>query len=125
MEKAIWGGEVMTPVAKNCDTDVRVYQQRFSDGMVRTQITAKATHPMRLAYAYVEMLPESRKIDVEFMTMESGTHLHAIPWSSEFPHEPTLGEMIEAAESLARAEWFKLFPEHSTTAPPATSGDSR
>ena len=79
--------------------------------MVLTQITARARHPKRLAYVDVEMVSVSQTIEVETMTMESGTHRHTLPWSSAFPREPTLGEMIEVAESLARGEWFKLFPE--------------
>ncbi len=101
----------MAPVAKNCDTDVRVHYQRFSDGVVLAQITARARHPNRLAYVDAEMVSVSQTIEVETMTMESGTHRHTIPWSSAFPTEPTLGEMIEAAEALARGEWFKLFPD--------------
>jgi hypothetical protein len=101
----------MSPVAKNCDTDVRVHQQRFSDGMVRTQITAKATHPQHAVHVAVNLNTERYTIMIEVWGREADARCHFLPWSSAFPTEPTLGEMIAAAEALARGEWFKLFPE--------------
>lgn len=102
----------MASVATNCDTDVRVHYQRFADGQVRTQITAQATHPMQAVHIAVNINAERHKITIEVWRLESGFHRHSIPWSA-FCHEPTLGEMIEAAEAVARAEWFKLFPEET------------
>lgn len=101
----------MAPVAKNCDTDVRVYQQRFADGQVLTQITAIATHPKRAAHVAVNLNTERYTIMIEAWRLEAAANCHFLPWSSAFPREPTLGEMIEVAEALARGEWFKLFPE--------------
>lgn len=101
----------MAPVATNCDTDVRVHYQRPADGMVRTQITAKATHPKHAVHVVVNLNTERYTIMIEVWRLESGFDRHTLPWSSAFPGEPTLGEMIEVAESLARGEWYKLFPE--------------
>ena len=101
----------MAPVAKNCDTDVRVHQQRFADGLMLTQITVKATHPRYAVHVAVNLNTERYTIMIEVWGREADARCHFLPWSSAFPHEPTLGEMIEAAEALARGEWFKLFPE--------------
>ena len=101
----------MSAVAKNCDTDVRVHQWRFADGMVRTQITAKAMHPRHAVHVAVNLNTERYTIMIEVWGRDADAHYHFLPWSSAFPTEPTLGEMIEAAEALARGEWFKLFPE--------------
>jgi hypothetical protein len=107
----------MAPVAKNCDTEVRVHQWRFADGKVKTQITAEATHPMQAANVTeriaVSLNTERFTILIEVWRLEAGFDRHFVPWSSAFPTEPTLGEMIEVAEALARVEWFKLFPEGS------------
>lgn len=100
----------MAPVAKNCDTDVRVYYQRKACGKVRTCIEAMATLQKRADYVQVRFNIERRSIFVSVYAVGSGLHQHTIPWSA-FGHEPTLGEMIEAAEAVARVEWFKLFPE--------------
>ena len=101
----------MAPVATNCDTDVRVHQQRFADGQVRTQITAKATLPTKADFIRVSVGTEYRTILIGVYPIGPGISRYELPWSSAFPTEPTLGEMIEAAESLARGEWHKLFPE--------------
>ena len=101
----------MSPVAKNCDTDVRVHQWRFADGMVKTQIAAEATHPRQAVHITVNINTERHKITIEVWRLESGFDRYFLPWSSAFPGEPTLGEMIEVAEALARGEWYKLFPE--------------
>ena len=100
----------MAPVAKNCDTDVRVHQQRFADGKVRTQVAAEATLPTRSESVRVELNTEQHTI-VTDVSGPGGGYYRYLQWSSAFPHEPTLGDMIEAAESLARGEWHKLFPE--------------
>ncbi len=102
----------MSPVAKNCDTDVRVYYQRKACGKVRTCIEAMATAEKKADYVQIRFNVERRSIFVSVYAVGSGLHQHTIPWSA-FGHEPTLGEMIEAAESLARGEWFKLFPEET------------
>ena len=101
----------MAPVAKNCDTEVRVQQWRFADGKVKTQITAQATHPIQAANVTVNLNTERFTILIEVWRLEAGFDRRFLPWSSVFHYELTLGEMIEAAESLARVEWFKLFPE--------------
>ena len=101
----------MAPVAKNCDTDVRVHYLRFADGQVQTQITAKATHPNHAVHVAVNLNTERYTIMIEVWGREVDARCHFLPWSSAFPTEPTLGEMIEVAEALARGEWFKLFPE--------------
>lgn len=104
----------MSPIANNCDTDVRVHYQRFSDGVVLAQITAKATLPTTPEYVRVELNTENRLIFVEHgNTRHQALFRHTLPWSSAFPTKPTLGEMMETAESLARGEWFKLFPEEA------------
>ena len=101
----------MSPIAKNCDTDVRVHCQRTACGRVRTYIEAMATLQKMADYVQIRFNIECRSIFVSVYAVGSGLHQHTIPWSSAFPTEPTLGEMIEAAESLARGEWHKLFPE--------------
>lgn len=102
----------MSPIAKNCDTDVRVNQRRSADGMVRTQIAAEATLPTRSESVRVELNTEQHTI-VTDVSGPGGGYYRYLQWSSAFPTEPTLGEMIEAAEVLARREWFKLFPEET------------
>lgn len=101
----------MAPIAKNCDTDVRVHYQRFGDGVVLAQITAQAMHPKHAVHVAVNLNTERHTIMLEVWGREADARCHFLPWSSAFPTEPTLGEMIEAAEALARGEWFKLFPE--------------
>ena len=101
----------MAPVAKNCNTDVRVHQQRTACGKVQTFIEAMATREKKADYVQIKFNIVARGIFANVYAVGSGLHQHNIPWSSAFPREPTLGEMIEAAESLARGEWFKLFPE--------------
>ena len=101
----------MSPIATNCDTDVRVHYLRSADGQVRTQITALATLPTRPESVRVELNAEQHTIVTDVSGLKANGYYRYLQWSSAFPHEPTLGEMIEAAEALARGEWFKLFPE--------------
>ena len=98
-------------MAKNCDTEVRIHHQRFADGKVRTQITAQVAHPMETTSVTVSLNAERYMILIEVWRLGPGFDRHFVPWASAFPTEPTLGEMIAAAESLARVEWHKLFPE--------------
>ena len=101
----------MAPVAKNCDTDVRVHHRRFADGKVRTEVTAQVTYPMETTNVAVSLNAERHTILIEVWQLGSGWDRHFVPWSAAFPTEPTIGEMIEVADSLARVEWHKLFPE--------------
>ena len=101
----------MAPVAKNCDTDVRVHHQRTACGKVQTFIESMATLEKTADYVQVRFNIVTRSIFVSVYAVCGGLHQHTLPWASAFPTEPTLGEMIAAAESLARVEWFKLFPE--------------
>ena len=101
----------MSPIAKNCHTDVRVHHQRTACGKVQTYIEAMATADKKADYVQIRFNIVTCTIFVSVYAVASGLHQHTIRWSSAFPTEPTLGDMIEAAESLARAEWFKLFPE--------------
>jgi len=101
----------MAPVAKNCDTDVTVHHQRFADGKVQTKITAQATHPMKTSNVTVSLNAERYAILIDVWLLGSEWDRHFVQWYAAFPNEPTLGEMIAVAESLARVEWFKLFPE--------------
>ena len=103
----------MAPIATNCDTDVRVHYQRSADGKVRTQITALATLPTRPESVRVELNAEQHTIVIDVSGLQTNGYYRYLRWSSAFPTEPTLGEMIEAAEALARGEWHKLFPEET------------
>lgn len=114
----------MAPVAKNCDTVTSGKVARLADGSVTEKAYCFADlRGVRRYYVEVEM---ARGVPIRVVSATYGSAAnnhqpenvcsHTIPWSSAFPTEPTLGEMIEAAEGLARGEWLKLFPECEPTA---------
>ena len=111
----------MAPVAKNCNTMAWGSTEQHASGWTEQLAFCRAVHSVmdenngedRDDYVYVQIRPGKGVVHIETGKFgdDDATHVHMIPWSSAFPTEPTLGEMIEAAESLARGEWYKLFPE--------------
>ena len=111
----------MAPVAKNCNTMAWGSTEQHASGWTEQLAFCRAVHSVmdenngedRDDYVYVQIRPGKAVVHIETGKLgdDDATHVDTIPWSSAFPHEPTLGEMIQVAESLARGEWFKLFPE--------------
>ncbi len=111
----------MSPVAKNCNTMAWGSTEQHASGWMEQLAFCRAVHSVmeenngedRDDYVYVQIRPGKGVVHIETGKFgdDDAIHVHTLPWSSAFPHPPTLGEMIEAAESLARGEWHKLFPE--------------
>ena len=108
----------MAPVAKNCNTMAWGSTEQHASGFTEQKAFCRAMHESQDDYVYVQIRPGEGVVHIEtgkFVGNADALHVRTIPWSSAFPTEPTLGEMIEAAEALARGEWFKLFPEVEPT----------
>jgi hypothetical protein len=106
----------MAPVAKNCNTMAWGSTQQHASGWTEQLAFCRAVHSVmdkKYDYVYVQIRPAMGVVHIETGKLgdDDAIHVHTVPWSSAFPTEPTLGEMIEVAEALARGEWFKLFPE--------------
>jgi hypothetical protein len=103
----------MAPVAKNCNTMAWGSTEQHASGFAEQKAFCRAVREDRDDYVYVQIRPGQGVVHIETGKFgdDDAIHVHTLPWSSAFPHEPTLGEMIEAAEVLARGEWHKLFPE--------------
>ena len=103
----------MAPVAKNCNTMAWGSTEQHASGFTEQKAFCRAAREDRDDYVYVQIRPGQGVVHIETgkWGYNDPIHVCTLQWSSAFPTEPTLGEMIEAAESLARGEWFKLFPD--------------